>query len=235
MSYLTVNGIECVRGKITIPLTGCWVADIVAEPQSATGQFPNPGGSVTMTIGQQSFQGIVRRSSNPFGTVFARLIGGAGGLPTELEPRAYQNTTAQNVLRDALDDCGEVLASSSDQTGLNQSLASWVRLAGPGWQTLGNLVEYVDVFETWRVLPSGQIWVGAESWPQTNLQSYELLSYLPHDLRAEIYSDTPSILPGQSFLGGEVTSVEHDVEPAKVVTTVLFLDQQLAKVEAGNG
>jgi hypothetical protein len=57
------------------------------------------------------------------------------------------------------------------------------------------------------------------------------LSYLPHELRAEIYADNPTLLPGQSFLGGNVSGVEHSVEPAKIVTHVLFNDAQLAQVE----
>jgi hypothetical protein len=218
-----------------LPLTGVWVADVVAEAENAQGVFPTPGASCSVTFGTTSFQGTVRRSSNPFGTVFARLVGGAGGLPTKLEPKSYQNTTAQNVLNDLLSDCGEKLAPSSDQGILNQALGNWVRLAAPAWQSLAVLMDWVNPNGTWRVLPNGQTWVGVDTYPPTTMQSAELLGYFPHRLEAEIFSDTPTILPGQSYLGGEVSSVTHEIEPDHIVSKILFLDQQLASVVAANG
>jgi hypothetical protein len=232
MSFLSVNSCACVRGRIVLPLTGAWVADVVSEPEAASGAFPYPGASVTMVIGQQSFQGVVRRASAPFGTTFARLIGGAGGLPTMLPAIAYQNTTVGQVLTDILSACGEALSASSDQSILSQSLSAWVRLAAPGWIALGNVMQTTDPTGTWRVLPDGTIWVGVDAWPQTTLESFELLSYLPQELRAEIYADNPTLLPGQAFIGGRVTSVEHIVEPSKIHSNVLFADAQLAAVEA---
>lgn len=230
--YLSVNGFLCVRGRISLPLVGAWVADVVAEPDDVDGSFPGPGSAVTMTIGEQGFSGVVRRASSPFGTVFARLIGGAGGLPTQLDAKSYQNTTVQNVLEDILDDCGETLASNSDQGLMAQPLPFWVRMATPGWQALSMLIRTVTA-GAWRVLPNGTIWVGVDTYPGTSLESFELLSYLPQELRAEIYSDNPTLLPGQAFLGGNVSGVEHAIEPARILTRVLFNDAQLSAVVSG--
>lgn len=231
MSYLTVNGFSCIRGRVVLPLTGTWVADVVSDPESASGTFPNPGASVTMSMGGQSFQGAVRRASNPFGTTFARLIGGAGGLPTVIPALAYQNTTVRQVFSDLLGACGETMASNSDQALLNTTLAFWVRLAGPGWLAMNNLVKTVTP-GTWRVLPNGTVWLGVDQYPNTDVGSFELLSYLPQELRAEIYMDNPTLQPGTRFMGGHVTSVEHYIEPAKIHANVLFADAQLATVEA---
>lgn len=230
-----MNGIPCVRGRITLPLTGAWVADVVAEPSSQNATFPYPGGAVTVAFCGQSFNGVVRRASAPFGTTFARLIGGAGGLPTGLPALSYQNTTVDQVLTDLLSACGETLSATSDQTLLSTSLAFWMRTAGPAWKALANLVDQLDPDGTWRVLPDGTIWVGIDTWPPTSMESFELLGYFPQELSAEIFSDSPSILPGQSILGGEATSIEHVVEPTKIVTHILFRDQQLAAVEASDG
>jgi hypothetical protein len=230
MSFLQVNGCACIRGRITLPLTGAWVADVVSNTESSVGAFPPPGSSATVQFGQQSFQGVVRRSSNPFGTIFARLIGGAGGLPGMLPPLSYQNTTVNQVLSDLLQAAGERLSPMSDENLLSQELAFWVRPQAPAWQSLAVLVDCLDSDGTWRVLPDGTIWVGVNSWPQTNLESFELLSFLPHELRAEIYTDNPTLMPGQSFLGGDVSSIEHIVEPTKIHSNVLFVDLQLATV-----
>jgi len=227
-----VNGIECVRGRVTLPLTGVWVADVVCETENDQASFPAPGSSISLQIGGQGFQGVVRRASSPFGTVFARLVGGAGGFPTDIGAVAYQNTTVQTILSDILSSCGESLSPSSDQERLSQSIPSWVRVASPGWMAMANLVDALDVSGTWRVQPSGQVWLGTDTFPQTSIETFELLNYEPQELRAVIYSDNPTVLPGQSFLGGEITSVEHHVEPGKITASILFLDQQLAKVEA---
>jgi hypothetical protein len=185
-----------------------------------------------MSVGGQSFQGVVRRSSNPFGTVSAMLIGGAGGLPSAIPALAYQATTLQQVLGDILTSAGETLSTSSDQSLLGQPLASWTRFQGPAWMALSNLMQAAVPSGTWRVLPDGTIWVGTDTWPATNMASFELLAYLPHSLKADIYSDNPTILPGQSFIGGNVTSVEHYVEPNHIHANVLFSDAQLTAVEA---
>jgi len=235
VAYLEVNGIPCVRGRLILPLSGVWVADVVAEAENDVGVFPTPGASCTVTFGTQSFQGTVRRSSNPFGTVFARLVGGAGGLPMDLEAKAYQNTTVENVLNDLLGDCGEVLADSSDQSVLTQPLASWARLASPAWQSLAVLMAWVNPGGNWRVLPNGQVWVGNETYPPTTMESAELLGYFPHLLEAEIFSDTPSIQPGQSYLGGQISLVTHFAEPGTIKSQIQFNDQQLSNVEDGNG
>ena len=231
-TLLSVNGFPCVRGRIVLPLTGAWVADVVADPDNDIGTFPNPGTPVTMSYGQQSFQGVVRRASAPFGTTFARLIGGAGGLPSTVPAMGYMNTTVQQVLTDLLNFCGETLAPNSDPTITNQNLPSWTRIAGYAWKALANLMGPLDPKGTWRVLPNGQVWVGVDKFPLTTLQDFDLLSYLPQELRAEIYTTNPTILPGQSFMGGNVTSIEHIIEPAKIFSTVLFADAQLASVEA---
>jgi hypothetical protein len=232
VSFLQVNGCDCVRGRIVLPLTGAWVADVVCDPQSSVGSFPNPGSSATVLFGQQSFQGVVRRASNPFGTIFARLIGGAGGLPSVLPPLAYQNTTVKQVVSDLLSAAGESLSPMSDPSVVSQSLPFWIRQEAPAWRSLAVLVDNLDLDGTWRVLPDGSTWIGVDQWPQTSLQTYELLSYLPQELRAEIYTDNPTLLPGQSFLGGEVSSIEHVIEPKKIHSNILFLDQQLASVVA---
>jgi hypothetical protein len=232
VSYLTVNGCECIRGKIVLPLTGAWVAEVVSDPDCDQGSFPVPGSTVTMNLGGQSFQGVVRRANAPYGTTFAMLIGGAGGLPSDIPALAYQSTTVQQVLSDILTAAGETLSTTSDQSLLGQNLASWVRIQGPAWRALTILMDSEVPDGTWRVLPDGSIWIGQDTWPQTSMSSFELLNYEPHMLRAQIYSDNPTIMAGQSFIGGHVTSIEHIVEPSKIHASVLFADLQLEAVEA---
>ena len=235
MAYLEVNGFPCVRGQVVMPLSGAWVADVVAETEGRQGSFPAPGASVTLTIGQQNLAGTVRRGNSPFGTTWARVIAGAAGLPSDLPAKSYSNPTVKQVLSDILKACGETLSQTSDQSLLNTSMPFWMRLAQPGWQCLANLIASANPAGTWRVLPDGTVWVGTDSWPQTGMGDFELLEYWPQELKSEFYSDNPSLLTGQLWLGGKVTSVEHFVEPGKIKATALFLDEQLVSVEASNG
>jgi hypothetical protein len=235
VSYFSVNGLDGIRGHIVMPLTGVWVADVACEPTSALGSFPNPGTAATLNFGTLSLNGTVRRASNPYGTTFARLVAGAGNLPQVLPPLSYQSTTFNQVMSDILSACGENLASNCDPTITGISLPFWVRAEMPAWQAIANLFAVCAPTGNWRVLPNGYFWVGVDKYPQTTMQTFELLSYLPNELRAEMYSDTPTLLPGETFIGGQVSSIEHNIEPDKVWSSVLFIDQQLDDVEAGDG
>lgn len=232
-SWLTLNSFDCIRGRITLPRKGVWVADLVVEPTSDTADLPANGDPVTVNLqaGQITFNGTVRRIQNAFGTVLCRVVGGGGGFPQIVQPKAYQGVTFQFVLNDLLGDLGETLSSQSNSTDLNLNLPTWVRNTNPGWIAMGSLMSEVSP-DTWRILPDGTTWVGPDVWPASSMTSYDILDYAPQELRAEVYSDTPNLLPGQSFMGGMVSTVEHHIEPDKLFMRILFEDPQLATIEA---
>jgi len=231
VSYLSAAGFACVRGRILLPRRGVWIADVVIEPSTGTAQFPSIGAPVQLVLaGSLTLQGTARRVAQAYGTVLARLVGGGGGFPDVVAAKGYQNVETRIPINDLLGEIGESLSGQSDQTFLGTQLPFWSRRQGPAYKSFASLVEGHD----WRVQPDGTTWIGTDGWPRSSMGSYQLLSYLPNELRMTIFSDTPSILPGQTLPDGSgfVSSVEHVVEPGKVRSILLFEDPALLQASA---
>ncbi len=220
VSYLTIGGQGCIRGRVLLPRIGAWVADVVANPPALA-----PGAHVALSVGGVSLRGTVRRAQNAWGTVAARVVGGNGGLVTKLTPKAYRTVALRQPLADILSDCREQLSGTADPALLSRQLASWVRSAIPGWMALAGLLDGA----AWRVLPDGTIWTGSESWVLSGMRAASVLSYQPAELKMLVYSDTPAVLPGQTFAGMHVSAVTHIVDEGKVRTEMLFEDPALEK------
>ncbi len=86
---------------------------------------------------------------------------------------------------------------------------------------LAALLQAAPAGTAWRVLPNGKVWVGAESWPDSGVD-YEELGELPHELRMEITTEAPTLLPGTSLGGRHVSYVEHRIDSSSLKTLVLL-------------
>jgi hypothetical protein len=223
--YLTAGNFSCRRGQISLPLTGAWIADVVIDPDSSNATPPGQGSSLALGIGEGGFtlQGTVARINLAFGNYLARLVGGGWGLHTVLTAKAYQNVTFGLVLSDVLSQCSEQLSMTTPTNVTNIFLPFWTVQNAPGWKAIQTLIlgarNITGTLVNWRVLPDGTIFVGAETWPATPLSSFDLLSWSPQELRATFYSQNPNLIPGQVWQQGNVTQVEHVIEPDKIRTT----------------
>jgi hypothetical protein len=223
--WLQVNNFACNRGRIHLPLTGVWVADLSVEPSSSSDSIPLVGDPVIVALqdGAQTFNGTVRRVNNAFETVMMRVVGGGGGLPSSVAPKSYgQGSTFQFIAQDLLGGIGEALSTSVAPGILQTPLAFWSRLGGPAYLALANLV--AEASSNWRVLPDGSIWVGTDGFPDTGMTDYEFLSWSPEQLEACFYSDTPTLVPGQTWQSGKVANVEHVIDAHKITSRAWFCD-----------
>ena len=220
----------CLRGRISLPLTGTWTADLSLDPASNPAVLPVEGAPVTVSLGEGglTLKGAVLRGNLAFGTGLYRLVGGAGGLWNPLDPKAYQGATFSVVLNDILGQVGEQASStiSGGITGL--TLPFWTVQEGPAFIALANLVLTARVLTgdpvNWRVLTDGTIFLGVESWPATALDSFELTRWSPQQLEAEFYATNPNLLPGETWQGGNVSNVEHNIEPERIRTKCWWLN-----------
>jgi hypothetical protein len=201
---LTINGKPSIEAQITMPAQGAWRARVAVDDQTA----PDGPVEISAADGAVKWAGTAYRSGVFGGAVFAFVIGGAGGLATQLEPRFYRGATVELVLRDALSAGGERLSDSSDRAILGAVLAAWTRARGTLGECLAAICRATGA--TWRVLSDGSVWLGKESWPPAPLD-YTEMNVDPSAGRIEIWTEVPSLIPGVTLGGRRVSKVEHRI------------------------
>lgn len=177
-------------------------------------------GRQVLQIGDSRFSGTVVRCGIHKATLHARIVGGAGGLASTLAGKGYIGTPVKVPLQDIAREAGETLAPSCESAVTLVNLGHWLRMEGAGGQQLQVLLDAVPG-ATWRFLPSGELWVGIESWPAAS-PVVELTDYDPFADRIDLFSLAPGILPGTAFLGRRVSYVEHHLAESGVRTSAWF-------------
>lgn len=214
MAFATLGGIPVIEARVSLPRVGAWTAQLRVDTTE------RPVGQTRLQIGNVAFLGAVAASIVHEAASHVRLVGGAGGLAQDLPAKGYIASPVSVPLRDIARETGETLAPNSDSNVLNFQLQSWSRVAGAAGNALAVLLEQVDR-SVWRFLPSGELWVGLETWPKTNV-AVELTGYEPVYDRIRFFSLTPGVLPGMTFLGRRASYVEHHISEARVSTQVWF-------------
>ncbi len=216
MSLVTVNGTPCVRATIRIPRIGVWFADLAVDVAKTI------SGPVTISVsdGALELKGRAARTGVFKDTAVLRVLGGAGGLASEVPAKYYRRCPAKVPLQDILQAAGEKLSTEADQSLLNQQLVAWTLLRQKAGEALRTLAD--ELGAVWRVLPDGTVWLGLESWPVVHMPDVDLLSEDPRAHTAVLGTDSPTLLPGTLFLGRRVSMVEHQVQPESVRTLVWF-------------
>ncbi|HUB09466.1 MAG TPA: hypothetical protein VMB50_20850 [Myxococcales bacterium] len=225
MSYLTVAGVDGLRARIGIPRVGVWHADVALDTDDPSAIQDDQAVELILDNGRLTLQGAVRRASVAYGTTLARLVGGAGGLPQPVPAKAFAQVSLQAVLQDTLQAIGEQLSGSADPNTLALFLSSWTREGTAAYRAVAALAAEAGV--PWRLLQDGSLWLGPETWPSSSVKHYEVLSWDPADSRAEMSSDDPGLWPGTTWEGGQVSYVEHRIDPDKLRTKVWFEDLSL--------
>lgn len=206
MSDWTLNGRPVLRGTITVPLGGRWVADLAVDAPEGI------AGAVELEVGGVRWRGTVHRGGVDEDVWQGRVVGGAGGLDRPVLARAWDGLQpARGLLVELLSEVGEVLSGTSGDA-VNVNLARWTRLDMPAHHALADLVRAVGA--RWRVLFDGSVWVGVETWPEF---------VLPEDARAELLSTDSRtgtstyalpgayVQPGRVFEGRRVGSVAYEL------------------------
>lgn len=221
MSLLKASELDVLEAHVSMPRVGCWVADMVLDSETALAD----GDAVTLAAdGGLELKGTVMpgRSSTFVGAVTARIVAGKGGMSKPAAPRYYAGAQFGDVINGLLKDSGETLSSTSDQALLSRVLDSWMVLRQPVSRALTVLLERVSPATSWRMLPDGTLWIGAETWPAVDpAYEYEVISQHGADASAEIAAATPVIVPGVTLPEiGRVSHVEHWVTSDKVRSVV---------------
>ena len=215
MSDVTLNGLGVAACSALLPRVGAWSADLELDTDDA------PTGAAVVQIGEGlTLRGTVAHGAVVDGCWRGRVVAGAGGLRREVPAVAQRGGTLALALRDALAAAGEALAPGDD---LSDAAPLWHRLAGPAGAAVADVARAAGC--AWRVLPSGGVWVGRETWPE-HAPDVDVVDWRPELGRLELAGDVLGILPGQTLraradLSVRVGCVEHRATGDALRTVVL--------------
>lgn len=208
-------GASVLRGRLTVPLNGAWLADLDVDAAEA------PSGSVVLTVGGSRWVGTVHRGGVAAGRWSGRVVGGAGGLHRAVPARAWQGLQpARGLLVELLGEVGEALAPTSTAE-VSANVPRWTRLATTADRALADLAGYLGC--RWRVRPEGDVWVGIDAWGAVEFAEGSLVELIDEDPRsgAAVYVlPEARVLPGMTFEGRRVGGVVYDLDGARERATV---------------
>lgn len=210
---VTCNGFAVMRGRVTVPRLGAWVARISCSADEAV-ESP-----VALDLGDVTLEGAVVRGELYVGRWDGLIVGGAGGLQSTVGPMAYRGVPRSVPWADLLSSSGEMLSSTSSAAALAEVLEAWSYMAGPAGTALSQLAGSYS----WRVLLDGTIWLGEDAWTAVDIE-HELVSTDYANGSVVIATEAPpvTLLPGVTFLDRRVVGVEHLIDPKQIRTGVQF-------------
>lgn len=215
----SIGGASVLSASISMPLSGAWTAEVVVGSDQAL------SGRVVLDDGGVQFRGTVVNGEVDTGRSQALIVGGAGGLGTELEAKAYRATPARSVINDILAEAGETLSADADPALLGVLLPFWHRDSGPAWRALG-LVVFDALGANWRVKRDGSIWIGRDVYAEQKLD-HVVVGRDEASRMWEIASERSELLPGVTFQDRLVKRVIHKIDGGSQRTEVWFEDPVL--------
>ncbi len=163
MALVTANDLPVLTLSLVTPRIGAWHADVYVD------SLVPLAGAVTLNIGEGAFvlTGTVApgRSGDFLDINQLRVVGGAGGLGLTAKPKRYRSASVGIVFRALLADAGEVIDPTSDASVLAKQVADFTVRAAPVGAAIADLISAYAPGVAWRVMPSGLVWIGNETWP----------------------------------------------------------------------
>lgn len=222
----TVNGLPVLRCTLHVPRIGAWHAQVSVEAE----EVGDLDAFIELELPGSTWQGYARRVGAHHGRVEVLVVGGAGGLVAELEPRYYADAPVSVPLGDIMRESGEQLSLTVDPSVQSPMLARWTRSRGRAGRALADLVQTLGV-ESWRVLEDGTIWLGTEAWDEVSLE-HDVLDEDPAHGRAALGVDEFVLRPGTVLEGRGISYVLHHLEPERMRSTVWYEPPGDGPVEA---
>jgi hypothetical protein len=208
--HVAVNGKAIVDGRLVLPLAREWSATLDVNATEAI----NGAATISIADGELQFVGTAR-SEIVNGRCKMKLMAGAGGITGAIAGKSYYRISARNLIADILAEIGETLGPVS---GLDVELVHWMRASGPASRELRVL--FASLGLGWRMNPSGTLWCGVESWPETAMKKETILREDPASGEYEIAANVPNIFPGETWDGRRVRTVTHTIAGSTLRTTL---------------
>ncbi len=222
MNIVTIDGHHVLTATIIEDRTGIGLASVEADHHEAL------SGQVTIDFGQGvEFVGTVLRGGVESGRSMARIVGGAGGMSSQLDAKYYKGSPFSVVVGHILDDAGEELATDSDDLSA-QYLPSWTRMQGPASRALDQVAETLGL--VWRVQRDGTLWLGTDTYPELEAGHTELDADPRRSSKIIAPDVAPEVRPGVTFEGQQVRRVTTTLKPSGLRQHIYFQDDRLHDV-----
>ncbi len=208
MAIVVAGGHVAFGGTILLPRVGVWTADLELDATA------DVAGAITIEVAAgPTFKGTVVSGQLAYGHLCARVVGGAAGLNKQAVPKHYVGATIRTVLADLVRTAGETLSDTIDPALLTRPLAGWTTLRMTVGETLAALVgSGMPAGSAWRILPDGTLWVGTETWPDSDVMEWRELDRQPREGRLELGLDSPALLPATVLGSDRIDYVAHRID-----------------------
>lgn len=219
----TVNGIEVIDGRITMPVRGVWTMNARVKSDQVL------SGVVSIVAPDMKLTGKIVRSGVYRGTTSLFAVAGANGLGQEIKPTGFYQSPVSVVLADIARLTGEKFSTTSDPNYTTLTVKQWNRRSDVAGVLLSNLVDYLSSLTdadavNWRILDDGTIWIGVDKWTASTFQGQEISAPTdPAYLRRTIGSDSAGWRPGTTFNGNKIVMVEHIFTSSNYRTILEYL------------
>jgi hypothetical protein len=201
---VSANDLICISGEIVEQQSGAWTARIeVDDEENAI------TGDCTIKVGTETFVGTVVRGEVPEGRGrwIGHVVGGRGGLETELDATHYFSATLQTIVQDALAGAGEALdIEGTEASALAAFMPRWTRTKDRARIALTAIARKMGGF--WRVnRGGGVVFRTGETWEEPDFE-FTYIDADPSDGTLEIApEETPAARPGVTVGGNRVAAV----------------------------
>jgi hypothetical protein len=232
----TVQGLQAIDLKLSAPLTGRFQVDVSLDGETIL----VPGAPVDVVLGVAPTVSILKcrvlRAGAKFGTTTAVLLGGPGDLQAKPVARYFAQATVGLVIDSLLAPLTMTRAPNCDPSVMARPLKNFVVAANrPVAAVLSDLVTAQGALYNWRVTPTGQVWVGVETWVVSPCVLFDLVTENPAHGRRIIAPLGPLPWPGETFDGGRVASVETRLIDGELRVEIWLADGMVAVDRLSSG
>lgn len=221
---------DVLAGSIALDLSGVPTASLMFPDAEAPDVGPAELLVAEGDAAPVRFVGTVTFVRSFEGSALVEWSGGAAGLDAPAEA-AHYTTIAQpvalvTVVEQLVEAAGEALDEGSLDALAGLVVDRWTRLEGETWgSALSRALEGTG--RTWRILDSGRLWIGEETWPEVELGGVALDEDLGGRAIALSLS-AATARPGTSYEGRHVVRVTFDSSGR----ALLDLDEDAASAAA---
>lgn len=208
MSLVTLQGLPVLSLLLTRPLVGAWQAIAEVDYQDSTEAFD---GLLELKDERVTYSGTALNHGTISGVARLQMVGGRGGLVKELErAQHFRNVTVRTLLDSLLAAAGERLDATSTRDVMDRRVAFWSFPCERVSVLLSELGDRLGV--AWRVLPNGNVWFGADTFPTVADDVAATFFELDRDDAASnvlLATSSLELGPGVTSGGRRVGRIEH--------------------------